>query len=221
MRVCNDGNPRACLQSLDAIRPESAILGDLARIGHSCFSLNQKGGAQMRKICAFAAAAIVSAALPVMAIQPQEVPDVPAQPQSQIPHLSRLASPQQEVSGRVSEVNPSTGSLSVASAAGTLKLHFPPQALRGVHKGDPITAEYAFMREGERPTRAYDAPAGAGEHQMTGTVSEVNHDTGWLQVKTGDTLLELPFPREAVRDLKAGDRITIDLAFAKGTPIER
>jgi hypothetical protein len=175
----------------------------------------------MRKIFAFAAAALVSAALPLMAIQPQDVPDIPVQPQSQIPHLPRLASAQQQVTGTVSDVDASTGSLSLASATGTLKLHFPPPALRDVHRGDPITAEYAFTREGERSNRAYDAPAGAGEHQMTGTVSEVNHDTGWLQVKTGDTMLQLPFPREAVRDLKTGDRITIDLAFAKGVPIAR
>jgi hypothetical protein len=175
----------------------------------------------MRKICAVVAAVIISTALPALAIQPHDVPDIPVQPQPRMPQLLRHASAQQQVSGNVSEVNPSTGALTLASAVGTLKLHFPPQALRDVHKGDAITAEYAFTKEGEHQTRAYDAPAGAGEHQMAGTVSEVNHDAGWVHVKSGDTTLQLPFPREAVRDLKIGDRITIDLAFAKGIQLSK
>ncbi len=54
-----------------------------------------------------------------------------------------------------------------------------------------------------------------GEHQMTGTISSINHDKGTVDVKTAEETLKLHFPPQAIRDLKQGDRITVQLGFFK------
>ena len=56
-----------------------------------------------------------------------------------------------------------------------------------------------------------------GEHRMTGTVADINHNSGQLTLKTDAANLQLHFPPQALGDVKQGDRITAQLAFVKGT----
>jgi hypothetical protein len=65
------------------------------------------------------------------------------------------------------------------------------------------------------------AAAGAkhqGEHSMTGTVTDVDPQTGKLSLDTGVGELELHFPPQALKDVKEGDQLTVYLGFSKGAP---
>jgi len=54
-----------------------------------------------------------------------------------------------------------------------------------------------------------------GKHRMEGTVGSVD-PKGWVQVKTGEGILTVHFPPDAIKDLKVGDTITVYLSFSKG-----
>lgn len=176
----------------------------------------------MKKVCGLAVAAmfVAASALPVMAIEPVEESGGAARPEhvgKVMPQRPNGLGAQQRASGTITEIDQSIGMLTLASPNGPLKLHFPPRSVRDLKKGDKITAHYAFTKGStpEESVRAYDAPQGLGERRMTGTVEAVDHNNGALQVKTEDTLLVLYFPLDAVRDLKKGERITVDLAYSK------
>lgn len=195
----------------------------------------------MNKVYSFAVATmfVATSALPVLAIEPveqtggvpstheQNAPDMqrPApgtgQPGQPAPMMKQSAedSSSQRLTGTVTDVNKRTGFVTLATADGALKLHYPPRSVQNLKKGDTITAQFAFAKADipGASTRAYDVPKGLGEHRMTGTVSGVDHTKGWLQVKTQDGKLQLHFPPQMVRGLKKGDRITVDLAFSKSS----
>lgn len=167
----------------------------------------------MRKLYVFARAATLCAvaALPALGADAADAPRHPAQ---QLQQPARQASTQQEVSGNVQEIDRPNGLVTLVSSVGTLRLHFPPRSLSEIQKGQVVTAQYSFAKFGEESKRAYDAPLGFGAHQMAGIVEDVNHDTGWIRVKSDATMLELAFPPRVVSDVKSGDRITVDLAFS-------
>ncbi len=178
----------------------------------------------MNKIYGVAVAAMFVAAstFPVLAVEPSGgtgggAPKMQQKSGAEVPQAAKAGGPQR-VTGSVTDINSSKGLVTLTSSDRILKLHFPPQSVRDLKKGDRITAQYAFTKAGmpAGSTQAYDAPKGAGEHRMTGTISNVDHEKGWLHVKTDQVTLELYFPPEMVRDLKEGDRITVDLAFSKG-----
>lgn len=54
-----------------------------------------------------------------------------------------------------------------------------------------------------------------GMHKMTGTVEKLDHAKGTLTLKTGVADMALHFPPSAVKDLKDGDTITVELGFIK------
>ncbi len=62
-----------------------------------------------------------------------------------------------------------------------------------------------------------DTPGILGEHDMTGTVKQLDHKKGTfvLQTKGGPTL-HLHFPADDMKDVKDGDTITVHLGFTKG-----
>ena len=65
------------------------------------------------------------------------------------------------------------------------------------------------------------AAAGAkhqGEHAMSGTVTDIDPQTGKLSLDTGVGELELHFPPQALKDVKEGDQLTVYLGFSKGAP---
>ena len=64
-----------------------------------------------------------------------------------------------DVTGRVVVVDPSTGRLVMDAEGKTWKLHFPPAALREIHRGETVTARVA-LRSGIDST----STEGAGSH---------------------------------------------------------
>jgi hypothetical protein len=55
-----------------------------------------------------------------------------------------------------------------------------------------------------------------GKHAMRGTITALDHSTGSLSLRTGAGALQLHFPPSSLEGLKAGDTITVHLAFEKG-----
>lgn len=169
--------------------------------------------------CAITATLVTILSVPALATEPEaETGGVPmhehsgtVRPPAQEPAL------QQQVTGTVADITADKGLLALTAPDGVLKLHFPPGSIRDVRIGDTITVQYAIAKAGASAgsMRAYDAPAGLGEHKMTGTVLMVDHEKGGLQVKTDETVLALRFPPAALQNLNAGERITIDLAYSK------
>jgi hypothetical protein len=54
-----------------------------------------------------------------------------------------------------------------------------------------------------------------GMHKMTGTVEKLDQAKGTLMLKTGVGDLMLHFPPPALKDVKNGDTITVQLGFHK------
>jgi hypothetical protein len=54
-----------------------------------------------------------------------------------------------------------------------------------------------------------------GMHAMPATVSAVDTKTGVVDVSAGGMALKVHFPPASVANLKAGDQITLHLAFSK------
>ena len=130
------------------------------------------------------------------------------------------AGAQRRVAGTVMDIDHAKGLVTMTSPDGLLKLYFAPQLLAALNRGDRITARLSFASAGtsaEGSTRAYDVPKDLVEQHMIGTVQAVDHDTGWLHVRTDQATLQLYFPPQALRGLKEGDRITVDLGFSKGS----
>ena len=60
-------------------------------------------------------------------------------------------------------------------------------------------------------------PKQLGEHSMTGTVTDIDHETGKLSLNTQVGELDLHFPPPALKDVKEGDQLTVHLGFMKGS----
>jgi hypothetical protein len=117
------------------------------------------------------------------------------------------------VEGKVSAVDPSMGTVSVASATGTVQLRFPPETIRNLKKGNYIGVDYVLTKGSA--ASADHAPVGPGANQIAGTVARVDHKKGWVEVNTDQTQLTLRFPAKAVRDLKEGDPVTVGMSFTR------
>lgn len=55
-----------------------------------------------------------------------------------------------------------------------------------------------------------------GKHKMSGTVDSIDMEKGTLTLKSSVPDMVLHFPPDAIKDLKNGDTITIELGFFKG-----
>jgi hypothetical protein len=165
----------------------------------------------MKKVATYGLLAVVSAVVPCSA---ETYPGAAAEPPAQRQPSEQSAASRQQVSGNVSAIDQAKGLVTLATATGALTVLFPPQTLRGMHTGDPLMVEYAIAK-GAAATRSYDAPEGAGEHRVFAMVDDVSHDTGWVRARADQKMLQLAFPPAVVRNLAAGDRVTIDLAFTK------
>ena len=55
------------------------------------------------------------------------------------------------MSGTVTEVDHTTGMLSLNTHAGELKLHFPPDALKEIKNGDSLTVSLGFHKGASMP----------------------------------------------------------------------
>ncbi len=54
-----------------------------------------------------------------------------------------------------------------------------------------------------------------GVHQMSGTITHIDHDSGMIGLKTGAGDLTLHFPPAAIEDLNEGDNITVHLGYTE------
>ena len=52
-----------------------------------------------------------------------------------------------------------------------------------------------------------------GEHHMDGTVTKVNHRTGFITVKTDEGSMRLHYPPKSIKDVKDGNKIRLYLGF--------
>jgi hypothetical protein len=139
-----------------------------------------------------------------------------AEPQGATP-AKVLVGPMQKVTGHVSEVDHSAGLLTLTQPAGNVTVYFPPASLESIQKGNLLTVRYAFARGVLGEQVKHSSPAGLGLNRVTGTVTQVDQPKkGWIQVKVDAGTLQLPFPSKLVSQLKPGEQVSIDLAFARG-----
>lgn len=116
--------------------------------------------------------------------------------------------------GSITTINHQTGVLSLNTGASELLLHFPPQVVQNLKTGDLITVHLGFTTgKGAAPDGHYQ-----GEHTMRGTITDIDHQTGRLQLNTAAGELTLNFLPQATQGLKRDDQITVHLGFTKGTP---
>lgn len=85
-------------------------------------------------------------------------------------------------------------------------------ALLGVMVSLPV---YAADQAGGNTTTAAASQSMMGEHDMTGTISSIDHKSGVVKLTAKPHDMELHFPPDAIKDLKKGDKITVHLAFRK------
>lgn len=52
-----------------------------------------------------------------------------------------------------------------------------------------------------------------GRHTMEGEVTRIDQDKGTLSLKTAEGTMDLHFPPSALADVKAGDRVAVELAI--------
>ena len=129
-----------------------------------------------------------------------------------------LTTYEHQVKGPIVMIDHRTGSVHLDVPDGPMKLHFPPTAVRDLEEGDSITAQFTVNKwspESKGAVRAFDMPAGRGAHRMTGTVTKVDQETGWIQVQSGEHLLELCVPGAALGTLSKGELVAVDLAFSR------
>jgi hypothetical protein len=54
-----------------------------------------------------------------------------------------------------------------------------------------------------------------GSHSMAATVTNVDSQTGMMDVDAGGHALKLHFPPASLADVKSGDKITLRMSFSK------
>lgn len=54
-----------------------------------------------------------------------------------------------------------------------------------------------------------------GEHHMDGTVTKVNHHTGFMTVKTAEGAMRLHYPPKSIKNIKDGNQIRVYLGFSE------
>jgi hypothetical protein len=69
-------------------------------------------------------------------------------------------------------------------------------------------------RHGTEPAAAAPQTARfAGQHQMTGTVTDIDESSGRITLNAEGQQLQLHFPQDALRNIKRGDRVTVALGI--------
>jgi hypothetical protein len=113
-----------------------------------------------------------------------------------------------------------------------LVLQFPPSAVAGLEWGDEIVARvtYSTSPPPQLGSAAGDAPqqpteaggmrlpgleAQMGQNYVTGTIRHLDYDSGRVDVDGGTGMLHLALRPESIRELSVGQRITVDMGFAR------
>lgn len=87
----------------------------------------------------------------------------------------------------------------------------------GVQNSQNPMHQHPDGKTGDRQTQGA-ANTGAtgkalGNHQMTGTVEDLDTETGIVDVKTEVGMLKVHFPPKSLQNIKKGDRINLRLSF--------
>ncbi|HQT26360.1 MAG TPA: hypothetical protein PLK99_07155, partial [Burkholderiales bacterium] len=53
-----------------------------------------------------------------------------------------------------------------------------------------------------------------GRHKMKGSVTDVDHDSGFIKVKTEEGEMTIHFPPKSIEHLKTGDEIVVYLGYS-------
>ena len=75
----------------------------------------------------------------------------------------------------------------------------------------PETSPPAHRSTGTLPS----ADTMGNRHSVVGEVTKVDADKGWVDVKTPDGRMKVPFPSSALAHVKAGDRVTLELGVSR------
>jgi hypothetical protein len=57
-----------------------------------------------------------------------------------------------------------------------------------------------------------------GRHSMTGQVTSLDAQKGWIHLKTSEGTMIMHFPPEALQGVKKGDTVSVDLAMKDNGP---
>jgi len=129
--------------------------------------------------------------------------------------------------GTITSLDKQNGLMTFRSEGETLKLSFPPDSLAGLHDGQKLKVELAYSDltqgsgEPAGENRAHEAAGSKAEtgpkvvkNWVIGDVTDVNHETGIVDLKSGKADLTVHFPPKTIESVKAGDHIAVKLAFA-------
>jgi hypothetical protein len=131
------------------------------------------------------------------------------------------------MSGTITAINHETGVIDLKTKEAALQLHYPPKFIHQLKKGERLTVDLAYAKIGtengpasasasemknERAEKEH-ARHEMGEHWMTGEVTKVDTKTGVIGMRTAEAALILQFPPTAIKDLKTGDHIAVELGF--------
>jgi hypothetical protein len=132
-----------------------------------------------------------------------------------------------DMSGTVSEIDPSSAVMTLQADGATSKLPFDTTSMTEIKEGDSVTAHLTLTKiTGDPSKRAFDAPEigkipppqekSLGHRDVTGKIENINHSTGDVSVRVGASTFQLHFPSAAVRDFKDGDAVALRTTFARG-----
>lgn len=81
-----------------------------------------------------------------------------------------------------------------------------------------VMADYGSTKAGMEDSKKASATSEGriGKHDMTGTIEKIDPAKGLVELKTDVGTLNLHFPPAAIKDLKKGDTITVNLSYKKG-----
>ena len=79
-----------------------------------------------------------------------------------------------------------------------------------------MSSGFATADDYSDKTKSWSKKGMMGKHSMSGTITDINQQTGWINLKTAAGDMKLHFPEQSVKDLKSGDTISVHLSFSKG-----
>jgi hyperosmotically inducible protein len=86
---------------------------------------------------------------------------------------------------------------------------------RGAHGVESVYNDLVVQHAGAQhdvSPAASPASGFIGRHTMTGEVTDLDASHGRVEIQTSEGELDLHFPPSALRDVKRGDRLTVELA---------
>jgi hypothetical protein len=123
--------------------------------------------------------------------------------------------------GTVGNIDRDKGRFDLLTKEATLKLNFPPSAVRSLKDGETATVELAYVKlpvkESETSQKAYDATEAAerGAHWRKGTVEHLNPQTGVFDLKSASGTTQVHFPPSKIANLGDGDQVAVKVAITQ------